>query len=199
MSCSMRPSKTSWPARPTMLTGGHPRSRPRSWRERLIPRPSRPGSAPDPLAADPRLINHPVLVSGVSSSIAVITRLRWRSMAQERKKRDAEVQAEIALRECVDWARAVELQRDRILKEEHDAVTQVVDAKQLAHAVAQVETAARLARKQLRGDAYGLLHRAVTDFETEVPDFRDLRDVIEHFDEYEAGTGQRQRPASADH
>lgn len=91
------------------------------------------------------------------------------------------------------WHGAVELQRERIAA--HDFRTWIgrleVDGAFFAMALRNTVRAVRMARDQLR-EIKSVVDPALDRFEANVPDWKNVRDVAEHFDEYMFGKGRLQ-------
>jgi len=87
------------------------------------------------------------------------------------------------------WAAAVEVQRARIGDRSATEAVNQLDAIFFAIAVRNVLRAAEWAKKLLPAD----VGREIERFEERVPRAQDVRDVLEHFDEYLQGTGKLQR------
>lgn len=98
-----------------------------------------------------------------------------------------------ALREAYLWGRAVSRLADRIDKSTNHVDDQV-DAMLLAVAYRNVYRAAEMARKHVSADARSSLDRAIASADKSVGNASSVRDMLEHFDDYERGTGNRQQP-----
>ena len=86
------------------------------------------------------------------------------------------------------WTRAVQLQRTRI-QEADTATDRQIDSYFCVISLSQVLRAA-VEMRRCTGDA--LLNRACNRFQANLPDAKDLRDVLMHFDAYEKVRGNLQ-------
>ena len=92
------------------------------------------------------------------------------------------------------WADAVVRLADRALNSTNvTTVEHMGDAALLTLALRNVLRAAKLAESFSTGEDRQKISRAITDFETALPDAKDARDVLEHFDDYAKGTGYMQK------
>lgn len=87
------------------------------------------------------------------------------------------------------WALAADIQRDRVLDRSAGAFTNQLDATLLALAIRNVVRAAEWARGVVPARA----EAALSAFDVRVPNATDVRDLLEHFDEYERGKGKLQK------
>jgi hypothetical protein len=82
------------------------------------------------------------------------------------------------------WADAVVRLADRALNSTNvTTVEHMGDAALLTLALRNVLRAAKLAESFSTGEDRQKISRAITDFETALPDAKDARDVLEHFDD----------------
>lgn len=94
------------------------------------------------------------------------------------------------------WERGAELSYDRVVAQRDDEVASAVDARFLALAIRNVLRAAVWARNHSEGEAMAAIGKAISEFDSAVPRAREVRDIIEHFDEYERGRGDLQKNGS---
>jgi len=90
------------------------------------------------------------------------------------------------------WRRAVQLQKDRVLAPEFGpefGPDRHIDSYLCVIAISQ---AFRAALEMLRVTGDARLREACELFQCDVPDAKDLRDVLTHFDAYERGNGHLQ-------
>jgi hypothetical protein len=99
----------------------------------------------------------------------------------------------IAVREGWLWGRAVSRLAGRIEKSS-GGIDDQVDAALLAVAYTNVYRAALLARDHVSEQGRNLLDEALARVDQGVPGARQVRDMLEHFDEYERGAGRLQQP-----
>lgn len=102
----------------------------------------------------------------------------------------------VALREGWLWGQAVHRLAASIERSELSDVPAQVDAMLLAVAFRNVYRAAEWASRTVSPAGQGLLRRALEQVDRELPDAKDVRDMLEHFDEYEAGKGRLQQGAA---
>jgi hypothetical protein len=86
------------------------------------------------------------------------------------------------------WAEAVERQRERIMTAP-SLVTAQPDVLLLAAAIGGVLKTAAL--------ELGAEHKAIADFEQQIPNGKAMRDIVSHLDEYALGEGRLQRQGKA--
>lgn len=91
------------------------------------------------------------------------------------------------------WARGAEMSYERIVADRDNKVGNEVDARFLALAVRNVLRAARLACNHTDGASMTAIQAPIDDFDAAVPNAIDVRDIIEHFDDYVRGKGNRQK------
>lgn len=95
------------------------------------------------------------------------------------------------------WCRAVRLQAERVLQGERRLDSQV-DALLLLVALRQASRAADLIAEESDDEATSAAVRsALHAFDERVPDVKDLRDVVEHFDDYMRGLGNLSHPRTS--
>jgi hypothetical protein len=87
------------------------------------------------------------------------------------------------------WVEAVILQRQRIVDPAATTVTHMADAALLALAVRNLRRSADLAIAVLHGARRARVRKAAAEFDRSLPQFKDLRDVLDHFDDYALGVG----------
>jgi hypothetical protein len=93
------------------------------------------------------------------------------------------------------WHRAVTLQAERILRPHASHMEQQTDAYLFVQAVRQVLRGADLMLRGLDGDPRAeVVEQAIADFNLAVPDAKDARDVLDHFDDYARGVGKLSHP-----
>lgn len=99
----------------------------------------------------------------------------------------------IALTVAWQWSIAVRSQAERI--KAGGGVTKLPDAYLLVVAVRNVRRAAEMASRHVRTDeARSRIAAAIGLFDNELPGVKEVRDVLEHFDEYSQGRGRLQQP-----
>ncbi len=86
------------------------------------------------------------------------------------------------------WAEAVSRQRDRIMAAD-DLVMAQPDVMMFAAAIGGVLKTAAL--------ELGKSHEAIADFERQVPQGKDVRDIVSHLDAYTMGEGNLQKQGKA--
>ena len=86
------------------------------------------------------------------------------------------------------WAEAVERQRERIMTAPSLVAAQP-DVLLLAAAIGGVLKTAAL--------ELGAEHKAIADFEQQIPNGKAMRDIVSHLDEYALGEGRLQRQGKA--
>lgn len=93
------------------------------------------------------------------------------------------------------WCEAVQMQADRAVGT-LGGVSRWVDAALLVMALNEARRAAELARAAVVSDpkAVTAIREAVRQFDDAMPGVRRARDMIEHFDACERGTGDTQQP-----
>jgi hypothetical protein len=101
--------------------------------------------------------------------------------------------ASIALSEAYLWGRAVFRLSDDITASRDDVDDQV-NAMLLAVAYRNVRRAAEMAAHHLPESAASQLRQAMEDSDTLAPEALAVRDMLEHFDEYQRGRGKLQQP-----
>jgi hypothetical protein len=94
------------------------------------------------------------------------------------------------------WYRAMSMQAARVLDAERLHVDRQIDGYQFVHAMRQVLRAAYMIRDALDGDQRQAAEQAITKFEANVPDAKDARDVLDHFDAYAGGIGNLSHPGT---
>jgi len=99
----------------------------------------------------------------------------------------------VALDYVHQWCVAVQMQAGRCL-ETPIGVARWVDADFLILALRNAKRAAEFAAEGASATAVGVIDAAVKQFDQAVPGLEDARNMIEHFNEYEQGTGNRQQP-----
>jgi hypothetical protein len=87
------------------------------------------------------------------------------------------------------WRRAVQLERERLLIAD-TGIDHHIDSYFCVIALSQLLRAAK-AMEIATKDA--LLRKALEQFQVNVPDAKDPRDILSHFDAYQAGTGKLQK------
>ncbi|HEX2038098.1 MAG TPA: hypothetical protein VHF47_00020 [Acidimicrobiales bacterium] len=85
------------------------------------------------------------------------------------------------------WALAVEVERERVTDRSGGQFQNELDARLLVLAIRNVIRAVGWAGKY----EPAAVKRALADFVVRVPNAVAVRDILEHFDEYEAGGGRR--------
>jgi hypothetical protein len=88
------------------------------------------------------------------------------------------------------WADAVERQAERVRTATGDQFDVFPDFILYAFALRCLYRSADAISKE----ADGALEQELATFERAVPRFKDVRDVLEHFDDYDRGVGKLQRP-----
>jgi hypothetical protein len=111
------------------------------------------------------------------------------AQSSETSTKDRDLASALA-RQLSLWHHAVQAQRCRILEAPpRETIPRNVDALLFTIALHDVARAVKAI-----GDRFGGRHSgdALAVFELRVPRFKDIRDVVEHFDAYEAGEGKLQ-------
>jgi hypothetical protein len=95
------------------------------------------------------------------------------------------------------WCHAVEVQAIRIFAEGNGMpdgpMTRQTDSYLFAIALRNLLRAAALLRNAAPKSAWSSIDRALNEFERKVPHAVDLRDVLDHFDDYARGKGELQK------
>jgi hypothetical protein len=92
------------------------------------------------------------------------------------------------------WRRSVQLQSVRLLGDVTDQPdNREVDFSLFAVALRDLRRAVELVRKVAPKAAWSGIDLALNEFDAVVPHTQDLRDVLEHFDDYARGDGKLQR------
>jgi len=94
------------------------------------------------------------------------------------------------------WYRAAVMEHERVVDQTRGRADRQVDAYQFVHALRQVHRSACMIRDALDGYARHEAGRAVADFEAAVPDAKNARDVLDHFDAYAQGMGNLSHPGT---
>jgi hypothetical protein len=97
----------------------------------------------------------------------------------------------IALREAWLWGRAVH-RLVSVIESSEDDLSAQIDAMLLAVAYRNVYRGASMAARHLPSDRATLLRTKMEEADALTPGSRSVRDMLEHFDEYEAGMGKMQ-------
>lgn len=102
----------------------------------------------------------------------------------------------VALREAWLWGQAVHRLVEAI-EASSDNLASQVDAMLLAVAYRNVYRGANMAARHLPRDRANRLRAAMREADKLTPGAKSVRDMLEHFDEYETGAGRLQRPVDA--
>jgi hypothetical protein len=97
---------------------------------------------------------------------------------------------QLALRSLEDWLFAAEIEQERLNAEEHWKVDATFFLYALRNLLRSGELAARAAPPQAASD----IQRQLEKLKASVPTLVDLRDVLEHFDDYLEMKGKLQHP-----
>lgn len=101
--------------------------------------------------------------------------------------------ANIAITVAWQWSIATASQAERLSA--GTGLARIPDAYLLVLAVRNVRRAAQMAVRQARtSEARSRIDSAIQAFDAELPGVSEIRDVLEHFDEYSQGVGDRQQP-----
>ena len=96
------------------------------------------------------------------------------------------------------WRHAANMQAIRILTDgtgmPDGPVTRQADCFLFTVAVRNVRRAGDLLRRVAPGSSWSRIDVALNTFDSRVPHAKDLRDVLDHFDEYAVGKGNLQTP-----
>lgn len=92
------------------------------------------------------------------------------------------------------WHRAVVRQAERVLDPNTRTIDAQTDGYLFVLALRQVMRAAQMIRDELDGDHRERVARAVARFRAAVPDAKNARDVLDHFDDYARGIGDLAHP-----
>lgn len=103
----------------------------------------------------------------------------------------------IALREAWLWGHAVHRLAEAI-ETSHDNLSSQVDAMLLAVAYRNVYRGAHMAARNLPKNRAERLRAAMREADKLTPGAKKVRDMLEHFDDYESGMGWRQGHADED-
>lgn len=101
----------------------------------------------------------------------------------------------IALREAYLWGQAVFRLSGAISQTQNNAQAQI-DAMLVAVAYRNVHRAARMALRAMPQGQAAHLDRVLAHADKLAPDARSVRDMLEHFDDYEQGAGHLQQPGT---
>ena len=111
--------------------------------------------------------------------------------------------AKLFSRQAYQWARAMRVQRDRVCDASATTGDRVTDAVLFAVALRDLLRVAETSAKWFESEGIRLALEHLGD---RMPDLRELRDALEHFDECEVGAGKQRQSAyrlgfreSADH
>lgn len=100
----------------------------------------------------------------------------------------------VAFDYVIQWCTAVQMQADRVLST-LGGIARGSEAALLIVALNNAERAARFASANASGEAAtSAIDNALKQFDDAVPDVKAARNMIEHFDAYERGTGDSQQP-----
>lgn len=99
-------------------------------------------------------------------------------------------------RNLLIWAYAVDLSLKRLTADEAEAIDRQTDARFLAVAIRNVLRGATWAYNVIGGEPRKMVLAALTQFDNALPDAVDVRDILEHFDAYAQGRGERQKDNS---
>lgn len=95
------------------------------------------------------------------------------------------------------WQRAVSQQAERLASSAGTALDVQADVYLFTQALRQVLRAADLVAEGLVGDPRrSAVEKAIARFMAEVPDAKNARDVLDHFDDYARGIGQLSHPTA---